>query len=282
MDLQKAYADSSGGQIHYRTVPGAGTPIVFFHQTASSGQMWLKAFDRLAGRWPLYAFDTPGFGGSFDPDPHSEPTLSQYVTWLYEAVRDAGINRCHIVGHHTGSCIGVELAARHAELAASLTMIGPVPLTEEERVEFSRHFGTPFKPVVSGSYLLENWEYLRNLGAHVDPLLWNREMSDQLRAWWGRVQSYKAVWGQDFSALYLQVSCPMMIGAAPDDVLYPYMDRAAAMRPDATVLPLFGANFEPDLDADNFVAGLVTFLMGAEGASPEDFTNERGLGRLIV
>lgn len=264
MNPRKAYADSRGGQIHYRTVAAAGTPVVFFHQTASSGQMWLKTFARLAGRWPLFAFDTPGFGGSFDAPEGAAPSMTDYVEWLYEAVRDAGIDRCHIVGHHTGSCIGVEMAARHPEFAASLTMVGPVPLTDEERVEFSKHFGIPFTPVVSGSYLLENWEYLRNLGAHADPLLFNREMSDQLRAWSGRVQSYKAVWGQNFPHYYKQVVCPLMIGAAPDDVLHPYLERAAAMRPDARVLPLSGANFEPDLDADTFAVGLADFLTDAE------------------
>jgi hypothetical protein len=32
------------------------------------------------------------------------------------------------------------------------------------------------------------------------------------------------------------------------------------MRPDAEILALNGANFEPDLDADNFAAGLARFL----------------------
>ncbi|WP_439533365.1 alpha/beta fold hydrolase [Polymorphobacter sp.] len=263
-DVRKSYADTSGGQIHVRSLSADGTPVVFFHQTASSGQMWLKTMERLAGRWPLHALDTPGFGGSFDAPKDSKPSMSNYVDWLHEAILSLGIGQCHIVGHHTGACIGVELAARHPELARSLTMIGPVPLTDEERVEFSKHFGIPFAPLVSGSYLLENWEYLRNLGAHADPLLIHREMADQLRAWWGRVQSYNAVWGQDFPHYFKQVQCPIMIGAAPDDVLYPYLDRAAQMRPDARVLPLNGANFEPDLDADNFAAGLADFLTGVD------------------
>ena len=259
--IRKSYVDTSGGQIHVRSSNGAGgTPIIFFHQTASSGQMWLKAMERLSGRWTMHAFDTPGFGGSFDPDPESRPSLSDYVDWLTEAVRAAGVTQAHIVGHHTGACIGVEMAARHPDLAKSLTLIGPVPLSDEERVEFSKHFGTPFTPRVSGAYLLENWEYLRNLGAHADPMLIHREMADQLRAWWGRVQSYAAVWTQDFPAFYKAVRCPMLIGAAPDDVLYAYLDRARDMRPDAEVLELSGANYEPDLDADRFAAGLAQFL----------------------
>jgi hypothetical protein len=51
-----------------------------------------------------------------------------------------------------------------------------------------------------------------------------------------------------------------MIGAAQEDVLHPYLDRAAEMRPDARVISLSGANFEPDLDAVNFAEGLIYFL----------------------
>lgn len=263
--IRKAYVDCSGGQIHVRTSAGERpVPVLFFHQTASSGQMWLKTMARLAGRWTMHAFDTPGFGGSFDPDPESRPSLSAYVDWLTEAVRAMGIARAHIVGHHTGACIGVEMAARHPDLAVSCTLIGPVPLTHEERQEFAKHFGIPFTPAVSGAYLLENWEYLRNLGAHADPMLIHREMADQLRAWWGRVQSYAAVWTQDFPAFYRDVRCPLMIGAAPDDVLYAYLDRAKQQRPDAEVIELAGANFEPDLDADRFAAGLARFLERVE------------------
>lgn len=265
--IRKGYVDCVAGQVHYRKSEServGAVPVVFFHQTASSGQMWLKTMERLAGRWTMYAFDIPGFGGSFDPDPDSRPLITQYVDWLVEAMASAGIARAHVVGHHTGACIGVELVARRPEMAATLTLIGPVPLTEAERQEFAKHFGLPFPPVVSGSYLLENWEYLRNLGAHADPMLIHREMADQMRAWWGRVQSYAAVWKQDFSALYAQVRCPLLIGAAPDDVLFPYLERAKEQRPDAEVIALSGANYEPDLDPDTFAAGLAAFLDRAE------------------
>jgi pimeloyl-ACP methyl ester carboxylesterase len=266
MAITKAYVSIPEGQVHYRHVPGEGIPVVFLHQTASSSQMYIKAMDRMAGDRPLYAFDTPGFGGSFDPDPDLKPRMDWYVDRLRAALLGCGLERVHLAGHHTGSCIAVELAARYPEMAQSLTMIGPVPLTQDERDEFAKHFGLPFHPTVSGSYLLDNWEYLRALGAAQDPMLFNREMADQLRAWWGRVQSYGAVWTQDFPKFYMDVKCPIMIAAAQDDVLYPYLDRAAQMRPDAHVLPIGGANFEPDLDADTYVAGLREFIAQAEKA----------------
>jgi pimeloyl-ACP methyl ester carboxylesterase len=246
--LRCAYVDTKGGQIHYRHVAGEGTPIVYFHQTASSGKMWLKVMSRLDGLGPQFALDTPGFGGSFDPV-SAEP-MSQYVDWMAEAIHNCGISSAHLVGHHTGACIATEMAARYPDMAKTLSLIGPVPLTAEERLEFSKHFGIPFTPTVTGSYLMDNWHYIDRLGGHHDPLLFHREMTDQLRAWEGRVYSYKAVWGQDYTSFYKAVKAPLLIMCATDDVLFGFFDRAKEMRPDATAVVLSGANFEPDLDPD--------------------------------
>ena len=264
MALRLSYVDTAGGQVHLRSLAGSGTPVAFFHQTASSGRMWEKVMSRMTGGRPMHAFDTPGFGGSFDPPADSRPTMSVYVDWLHEAVVGAAGNRVHLVGHHTGACIAVELAARYPELAASLTLIGPVPLTPEERAEFARHFGLPFTPTVSGGYLLDNWQYLRDLGAAADVDLMHREMVDMLRAWTGRVQSYAAVWDQDFTGFYRQVACPLLVMAAADDVLYPFLERATALRPDAATHPVEGANFEPDLDAATVAEALAAFIGRSE------------------
>ena len=258
--MRKGYVDCSGGQIHYRHLEGSGTPTVFLHQTASSSQMWIKVMHRLEGSGPLYALDTPGFGGSFDAPEDASPSMTDYARWMVEAIGALGIDSCNVVGHHTGACIAVELATLQPRLAQKMALIGPVPLTAEERLEFSKHFGTPFTPNVSGSYLLENWEYLRNLGAHADPMLIHREMADQLRAWWGRVQSYNAVWDQDFMGQYERLECPLLIGAAPEDVLYPFMERAKQIQPKAKVMDITGANYEPDLDAETVAESLRRFL----------------------
>jgi len=257
--IRKAYVDVGDKQIHYRHMAGGGPSVVMFHQTASSSLMYVKTMERLDGQYDLYALDTPGFGGSFDPE--GEPPMSQYAQWMYEAIQGLGLSQCHLVGHHTGSCIAVEIAARHPEIVQSLTMVGPVVITEEERSAYSKVLGPPFEPTISGSYLLDNWDYLRNLaGSYKDAQLLHREMADMLRAWWGRVLAYRAVWEQDFTSFYTEIGAPMMIMAAPDDVLYPAFERARELRPDAEAPTVSGANFEPDLDPDTFAAHLRDFF----------------------
>lgn len=259
--IRKGYVDLiDGSQIHYRSVAGTGAPIVFLHQTASSGAMWEQVMTRIGGIRPLYAFDTPGFGGSFDPD--GNPSITDYSEWLREAIDILRIDRFHVVGHHTGACLGVELAVTHRPRVLSLAMIGPVPLTAEERNEFRKHFSTPMSPTVDGGYLKQTWDYLRGLGADSDLALHHRELVDTVRAYLSRSKIYSAVWDQDFIAWYRQVACPMLLMCAPADVLLPYFQRAKELRPDAASVMLDGANFEPDQDPDGTARAIQRFIDG--------------------
>jgi pimeloyl-ACP methyl ester carboxylesterase len=188
------------------------------------------------------------------------PTMTQYCGWLVEAIDHIGLDKIHLFGHHTGSCLGAEIAARHPERILSLMMIGPVPLTQEERDEFRKHFSTPFSPTADGEYLKTTWDYLAGLGADHDLDLHHREMIDTARAYMGRYKTYSAVWDQDFCEYYAQVSCPILLMSAEDDVLHPFFERAQEMRPDAKAVTLKGANFEPDLDPDGTAAAIRSFL----------------------
>ena len=258
--IRKAYADTSGGQLHYRHTGSGGTPIVFLQQTASSSQMYTRVMEALGEDLWCIAFDTPGFGGSFDPS--GQPTINDYASWIIEAIDAMALSAFHLFGHHTGACIGVEIAAAEPQRVASLMMCGPVPLTAAERKEFSQHFSDPIAPTADGAYLLETWEYLQSLGADRDLGLHHREMVDTLRAWQGRAMAYHAVWDQDWTAIFKSVSCPMLLLCAEDDVLFPYFGRAQELRPDAKAVTISGANFEPDLDHDAVTLAIRNFLAG--------------------
>lgn len=262
--IRKAYVDLAEGQVHYRHRVGTGPAIVLLHQTASSSAMWDKVMTRWPGTHSLFALDTPGFGGSFDPE--GLPDMARYTAWVAEAIDRLDLGRPHVVGHHTGAAIGLNLAATAPERVASLALIGPALLTQDERAAFAKRLGAPFAPTRSGAYLLMNWEYLRVGGADDDIALLHREMVDMLRAWTARPHAYRAVWNTDAAPLYRAISCPSTALAARDDILFPYLDRLGDLRPDIRRVVLDkGANFEPDLAPEALVSALATHISWAEG-----------------
>jgi len=257
--IQKGYANIAAGQIHYRRQHGPGLPVICLHQTASSGAMWVKVMGKMAGERALIAFDTPGFGGSFDP-PQLPPSIGTYAEWLLEAIDALGIGQFQILCHHTGACIAVEMTSRQPERVASVAMIGPVPLTEGERNEYKKHYSTPFSPTASGDYLSTTWDYLRGLGAHSDLALHHRELLDTARAFMGRYMAYTNVWRQDFTTPFMAIRVPLLLMCAADDVLWPFFGRSKELRPDADSAVLKGANFEPDLDPEGVATAYRSFL----------------------
>lgn len=262
MKPRKSYVDLKEGQLHYAHCAGKGVPIVFFHQTASDWEMWAKVMHLLDLGQPLYAFDTPGFGGSFDPE--GATTMTRYAGWMAEAIEALGLGSCHIVGHHTGAAIAAELAASRPDLTSSVTLIGPLALTAEDRVVSAKLYGKPFLPNQSGSYLLDTWEYLRVGGAVADVSLIHREMIGMLRAYAARPMAYNAVWTQDFDKAFLAIRAPIQIACAQDDVLWPFFERAKSLRSDAVAVVLpGGSNFEPDLDPEPVAAAISTHILRA-------------------
>ncbi len=266
MQPHKSYVSTSGGQIHVaQHGSGDRLPIVMLHQTASSGKMYYAMMATMGYAGTIYALDTPGFGNSFDPPREALEPISQYARWLEEAIDALGIGQFHLVGHHTGACIGVEIATNWPDRVKSLTLMGPVPLTEEERDEFRQHYRTAIEPTADGSYLQQTWDYLKGLGAGSDLALHHREVLDTVRGYWGRFQVYTAVWDQDFVDHYKRVTAPMLLICAPDDVLMPFFSRAKEMRPDAKAVEVKGANFEPDQDTEGCSAALTGFLDEVDG-----------------
>jgi pimeloyl-ACP methyl ester carboxylesterase len=256
--ISRGYVEIADGQVHTRTMDGAGPAIVMLHQTASSGAMFEAMMHRLAGIAPMIALDTPGFGNSFEPD-HA-PSIEVYAGWVCETLDALGIGRCHLLGHHTGGCIAVAIAATRPERVLSLAVIGPVYLDQAAREAFRKHYSRPFEPAWDRVYLQETWDYIEKLGSSADIKLHHREFTDMLRAWKGRADAYKAVWDNDQIALYAAVTCPLLLLAAPQDVLMPCLEAALAALPEARTASISGANFEPDLDPDGCADAMRAFL----------------------
>lgn len=257
--IRNGYADSADGQIHFRSAGAADAPVIaFFHQTASSSRMWEKVMPVLADRYRCVAFDTPGFGGSYQPD--AIPDLATPAARLREAIDALGIDRLHLCGHHTGGCIALELAPMLGDRARSLTLIGPVLVNDAEKAEYKKTFVRPFEIEPSGAFLTTAWEYLRMVGAGADVELHTRELADHLIAHRTMPMAFSAVWNQDVESLLRAVSVPLLLMCSREDVLWPLFERACALRPDADSAIVGGADFQPDRDPEGVAAALTAFL----------------------
>lgn len=261
--IRKAYVDTPSGQIHYRHVAGPDVgrkdPLVFLHRTPASSVTFEPVMLAMAGDRPLYAFDTPGFGGSFDPPGY--PVITAYRDWLATAIDGCGIDRFHLYGHHTGTHIAAELAALWPERVLSLALNGMAWLTEDERAAFRRMVPPSQPPDPEGAYLQPLWQLIRSLFPAWDPELVHREFTGALRAQQGRDQGFRAIWDQDFVAVMKRVSCPVLAVSAEDDFFLPYLERVKESHPTArTVVQGKAKVASPELDTDRTVQVIREFL----------------------
>lgn len=150
----------------------------------------------------------PGFGSSFDPSPEDMVNIQKEGTKWYcevfmQAFRSISLfaregEKVHIIGHHSGACLALELAVLYSELVASICLVGPAVMSAEERAAMKEIYFKPFnEPVEDGSHLTKTWNYLKGMGVGEDLGLWQREVIDHVRAWKGRNLIYGAVWEQD-------------------------------------------------------------------------------------
>lgn len=263
--MRKAYVDTAHGQIHHRVAGTAGAPtIVFLHQTASSSRMFEGVIARLADRHRCIAFDTPGFGQSFQPD--AVPSVAWLAERLIDAIDALGLDRFVLCGHHTGGCVALEIAHAIPTRVRGLSIIGPVTPTADERVEYSKVFTEPFRPEASGEFLPVAWKYLTMIGAGSSVELHTAELVDHLIAWRTMPLAFSAVWRQDAAALLQSVAVPLQLICSRDDVLWPMFARACELRPDARTAIVAGGDYQPDRDPDGVARAVGDFATGLTGA----------------
>lgn len=140
--MRKSFVDTPDGQMHLRTLLPAGRPrddVLLVHWTPLSGRMWEKVAPLLAtAGWRVLAPDLLGYGRS-DPRP-AEWSIARWADTLLPLL-DRGPG--HVVGGHLGAAVAVELALRHPDRVASLTLDGVPLLSPELRAAFAALAASP-------------------------------------------------------------------------------------------------------------------------------------------
>ena len=102
---------------------GTGSAVMMVHGLGGSSNSFQTLMDALAG-YRVLRPDLPGAGRSAQRP--GRPGLQGLAAAVYEALRAAGLERAHLVGHSMGTLICQHLAAEHPAAVLSLTLFGPI------------------------------------------------------------------------------------------------------------------------------------------------------------
>jgi pimeloyl-ACP methyl ester carboxylesterase len=120
------------GVVHIREAGQGNVPLVCLHQTPRSGDEFREVMELLSPSHRVLAMDLPGMGRS---TPHrSGAGIANYADAIIAACAADGIERCHLIGHHTGAAVAAQVAAMKPGLVASLVLSSPPWMDAEARV----------------------------------------------------------------------------------------------------------------------------------------------------
>ena len=278
-EVKRQVVEAEGREVYFRHA-GKGPPVVLLHESPRSSAALLPLMERLADRFTVFGFDTPGFGGS-DPLPMERPSSADYAGAIAAALDALGIERCPVYGTHTGACIAMALATGYPERVSVLVVDGYPVFTTAEKEELLREYLPPFRPSLDGTHVAWLWARVRdqftffpwyaagNLGRlprDPPPLEFHQlVVEDFLRAGDEYRPAYAAAFRFDGIGPLAEVQVPVAIAAREDDLLFSHLDRLPDSLPDHIAVHRLGA----DRDAWGAAIGAIMAAHPGQQAAPE-------------
>lgn len=267
--IRKSYVDTSAGQMHCRYVDAphaTGAPVLFFHRTPVTSASFERVLQRLAGWRRLVAFDTPGFGGSFVPA--DDAGMAQFAGAFGEAIAGLGIDRFHLVGHHTGCHFAAELAAAPGSRALSLLVDGAMIPAPEERARVAPPVPAPVIDR-TGNYARLAWDFLLPFYTVFDARCIHDEYVGALASTFTRGACMRVVRSHDLARTLGEVRCAVLACAARDDVFAPHLERVADVCRQALIRRYGDAGIaSPELQTEAFCELVRESVERGEAAAP--------------
>jgi len=156
--ISRSFAQLSDGQIHYAECgPASGETVLLLHQTPRSWREFAGVLPIVGQRYRTVAMDTLGFGDSAR-SADGTVSIERWAAVAVELLDHLGIDRAHVVGHHTGGVIAVEVASSHSERIGGL-VLSSTPFTNAEfrKVRAERPPIDEVEPADDGSHLTALW-----------------------------------------------------------------------------------------------------------------------------
>ncbi len=268
MNIRRAFADLSAGQIHYAECgdPQAAA-VLLLHQTPRSWDEYREVLPLLGQHSRAIAMDTIGFGDSSKP--HLGQDSIEYWAQTVISLADAlGIERLSVVGHHTGAAIAIEMAAAYPKRIEA-AVLSAAPLVD---ASFRASHAGPVRidnavHLSDGSHLSELWRQRQPWYPAGDIDLLDRFMVDALKAGARAVEGHAVVARYVMETRLPLIRCPVLVIApTADPHAYPGARRLADSIADSRYVEIEGGMVPlPDQMPKHFAKLVADFLLDARG-----------------
>jgi pimeloyl-ACP methyl ester carboxylesterase len=239
--IRRAFADLSVGQVHYASAGASDAPaVLLLHQSPRSWAEYRDVLPHLGARFHAIAMDTVGFGDSAPPP--WPPSIERWAGVAVELLSALGIGRAHVVGHHTGGVIALEMAAAHPDRVASL-VLSSTPCTDAA-FRLARSKRPPIdavEPSEDGAHLAQMWRNRQAFYPPGRPDLLQAFVLDGLKAAGDVEGGHRAVASYRMEERIGQVKQPVLIlRALQDPFAAPHAQELAAHLPQASIVEIEG------------------------------------------
>jgi pimeloyl-ACP methyl ester carboxylesterase len=262
MKIRRAYADVPHGQVHYAECGDTGAPaVLLLHQTPRSWAEYRAVLPLLGTRYRALAMDTVGFG---DSDPLPGPaSIEAWANAAAQLLDTLAIERVHVVGHHTGGVIAVELAARHSERVRSL-VLSSTPFTDSafRRARAERPPIDAVPDSDDGTHLAQLWRKRQAFYPADRPDLLQAFVADALKVQGDVEAGHRAVASYRMEERVGALTQPTLLIRAPDDPFAaPHAVDWLRRLPQARLVDIAGGMVPlPDQLPEAFAQAVIEFL----------------------
>ncbi|WP_423461077.1 alpha/beta fold hydrolase [Ottowia sp. VDI28] len=263
MLVRRAFADLSVGQVHFAECGSANAPaVLLLHQSPRSWAEYRAVLPLLGRRFRGVAMDTVGFGDS--PPPPWEPSIERWAGVAAELLEALGIERAHVVGHHTGGVIAVELAVNFSRKVGAV-VLSSTPYTNEA-FRIARAHRPPIdavEPSPDGAHLMQMWRNRQAFYPEGRPELLQSFVLDGLKASGDIEGGHRAVANYRMEDRIGRVTQPvLLIRARQDPFSSPHAAELAEHLKDARIVDIEGGMVPlPDQLPEAFAQAVTDFLV---------------------
>ncbi|MER6134982.1 4-carboxymuconolactone decarboxylase [Streptomyces sp. NPDC001815] len=118
-------SESTPGILQYRFDGPEEAPVLILGPSlGTTWHMWDRQVPELVKQWRVFRYDLPGHGGA---PAHPTGSVTELAERLLATLDGLGVQRFGYAGCALGGAVGAELALRHPERLASLTLIAASP-----------------------------------------------------------------------------------------------------------------------------------------------------------